>query len=169
MSITYNPQGTINWPKLDGKLIDAWHDIWLKEREPAKRFVFGFVLVNHYYSAWSEVSPPANHRDRTEMKHLSTFPPLAAHWSKLRELTDIKDRKISLPLKDRGGSDVPAGLAARAYKVSELSCIQWLDVIYQIRCDLVHAVRRPDEATLHFAGSIHELVTYLLKETAKPG
>ena len=140
MPIRWNIKGEINWPQLDRKLTEQWEQK-AGAASGVERFVFAFIVVNHYYSAWAAMSGRRFPSERDEAIHLATVPALAAWWPKFVKLHDVKGRKIPLPIADRRGRDVPGALAPAQYEAAQLSPEQWLSVVYQLRCDFFHAQR----------------------------
>lgn len=142
MSAPWNNSGSIGWKELDRGLIDQWYRKAAAARG-VERFLFSFICLNHYYTAWAAHSPPPSPVERDLMRHLGTLPTLANRWAQFVRLHDVHGRTISLPLKDWRGRDVPRGFAGPPgdYEASDLAIEDFLEVMYQLRCDLFHASR----------------------------
>ena len=96
------------------------------------------------------------------MKNLSNLPALANYWPTFQTLSGVKERQLELPIKDRWGGDVPPGIAQGEYSARDLPIEQYLEILYQVRCDYFHAERsvlgHEDEKVVLFVS----IPTYLL-------
>lgn len=146
MSISWNVNGSINWACLDRNLIQEWYER-ARVSGGVERFVFSFICLNHYYSAWSSESNFAQRgrSERGEVRHFATMPTVQGQWGDFVALHEVRGRSIELPMH-RGKNDhilVPEGWSwsrgDETVEAADLEAADYLEVMYQIRCELFHA------------------------------
>jgi hypothetical protein len=175
--VLLNPKGSILWPDLDINLVSSYHAKAGKTGDRIDKFVFSWIVINHYCSLWSIISPNPSWgikrkapRERDEFRHFATIPAIANNWNNYIKLHNVCTKKILLPLFDRKGNNIPQNLSGETF-ISQLTIPDYLDVLYQLRCDFFHGERGirgfDNEMKLWFAADpCYELTKYLIKETA---
>ena len=163
----WNSSGSIRWGarQLDRPLIHQWLQRARLEQDPAAKFVFSFIVLNHYYSAAAAQRATRLRTERDEMIALQELPILKSRWPVLAKTADLGKLEVSLPLRDRAGRDVPDGFAADTYRAAQLSLRDCLSVVYQLRCNLFHAVSRPTETVGNVGIRFAAAVSYALAES----
>jgi hypothetical protein len=170
-----NPKGSIIWPELDRHLVSDFHARAGQGNDRVDKFIFSWIVLNHYYTLWAATNPsPAwggnRPSERQEARHLATLPALQSKWNEFTSLHDVNSKFIELPLLDRHNQPVPRNVTGKTY-VHALSSADYLEVLYQLRCDFFHGKRSlrgyDNQSKLWFcADSSYELTKYLIKETA---
>lgn len=171
-----NPKGTIRWADLDIHLVSNYHDKAGRAVDRIDKFIFSWIIINHYCSIWSTVSPNPlwggrrAPRERDEVRHFATIPAISANWSNFIKLHDVNTKKIVLPLLDRNNHPIPSNLTGETF-ISQMNIADYLEILYQLRCDFFHGDRGlrgfDNDMKLWFAAdSCYELTKYLIKDTA---
>lgn len=171
----WNNSGNIGWQELDRALIDGWFRK-ANQAQGVERFLFSFICLNHYYTAWAANSQPQSRVERHIVRHLGKLDTLASRWPDFIQLHDVSGRTISLPLMDWNNRVVPLNFVQDPgdYEASDLTIEDYLEVVYQLRCDLFHASRstagfRNQMAIRFVADASLNLVKYLIGDTRPQG
>jgi hypothetical protein len=143
--VQFDPKGKITWPELDRKLIAEFYTkAAMSTSDPINRFIFSWIILNHYYTAWAIIGPDPvwgkKPTERQEASNLSKLPSVISAWTNLLRLNLLKSLSIDLPLRDRRGRDVPDGKSG-SFIFGQLSSLECLVVLYQLRCDFFHGER----------------------------
>jgi hypothetical protein len=166
-------QGSINFPNLDVVLIEDWYGRAARTKDRGERFIFTWIVLNHYYSAWIDATAPQD----TEREEVRAFADavVAPMWPKISRLRSMQVR-LPLPLERRTRGNrvhpVPPRVPQGQHAAGSLAPADYFEVCYQIRCDYVHANRAlrgyQNEVRTLFVDPLHEIVNLLRGETRPP-
>jgi hypothetical protein len=170
MQPKWNPSGRINWKQLDRDLIKNWYAT-ASTYGGVHRLLFSYICLNHYYTAWAEVSLPVNDTDREMMRNLSKLPIVIEKWQEFTKMDRVNGVTVNLPLKNRQNGNVPKTIILpKSYQASDLTIEDFLEVIYQVRFDLFsaqkNAISSRDPAAVELVtDASFKLVTILISDT----
>jgi len=172
----YNQRGSIKWDTIDYGLLE---DFERKYSNPRKidRFLYSWIILNHYYSAWAQISPPAIQKgstrpgEKSEIINFSQSTSAIAAWERMKLGSHVRSLNINLPIFDGNGNPYPTEQNQEA-GIMQLSLEQFLLTLYYIRCDFFHGDRRlrgySNEKIIMFSSECcYQYVKCLIDDTGK--
>lgn len=82
-----NPKGSIRWTELDFALVSNYHNKATGAKDKIDKFIFSWIIMNHYYSIWSFKSPNSSWAgrkrapsERDEVRHFVSGSKIWVHF-----------------------------------------------------------------------------------------